>query len=78
MVKRAQVTLELALSICMAVILFLASAAIFLYLTERMVRRQQAYESSSSAYGRVQGAYVHADDVVQVDENALPGLDFFD
>lgn len=79
MVKRGQVTLELVFAFVLTIILFYASVTIFVYLNNRMVRRQQAYESSPF-YGRVAAADPDAKKKtdVQVDEAELFSLNFFD
>jgi uncharacterized protein (UPF0333 family) len=78
MVKRGQVTLELAFGFALAIILFYASVTLFLYLNNRMVERQQEYERGAKGRGRVAGTASSASADIQVDEAALPSLDFFD
>jgi len=74
--KYAQVTLELALAMSMVVLLFWATAQVFLYVNNRLVARQQYYESSPGGGRGVAGAH-DVDDEVQVDETILPEVDFF-
>lgn len=81
MVKRGQVTLELVFAFVLTIILFYASVTIFVYLNNRMVKRQQEYElGASGGRGRVAAADPDAKKKtdVQVDEAALPALNFFD
>ena len=74
--KYSQVTLELAFAMSLVVILFWATAQVFLYVNNRLIARQQYYESSSIS-GRATAGYYEADEEIQVDETDLPVLDFF-
>lgn len=71
-----QVTLEFAFGIVGVILLFWAAAEIFFYVNNRLVTRQQYYESSKD-YGRVKAAVHDGNQEVQVNEEELPGLDFF-
>jgi len=74
--KSAQVTLEFAFAIVGVILLFWAAAQIFFYVNNRLVTRQQYYESDKD-YGRKQAADPSVSKEVQVDEKKLPELDFF-
>ena len=74
--KYSQVTLELAFAMSVVVILFWATAQVFLYVNNRLIARQQYYESEPS-FGREEAGKYGVDNEIQVDENHLPGLDFF-
>jgi uncharacterized protein (UPF0333 family) len=45
----AQVSLEMAVAIVVVLIIFLGSIRLFLWVNSRLVLRQEAYESSTSA-----------------------------
>jgi hypothetical protein len=73
----AQVTLEFALAFVIVVILFWAIAQLFFYFNSQMVLREQYYESHPS-YGRKKAGNHDVNREVQVDEQELPGLNFWE
>ena len=75
-IKDSQVTLELAFTLSLIVLLFWAAAQSFLYVNNRLIIRQQYYESSEDM-GRQIAADVDTEDEIQVRERDLPELDFF-
>ncbi len=75
-IKKAQVTLEFAFAIVGVVLLFWAAAEIFFYVNNRLVTRQQYYESNVD-YGRKEAANPDLNQEIQVNEEELPQLDFF-
>lgn len=74
--KKGQVTLDFALALICILILFFASAVLFFWVNGQLVKRQQYYESQPD-YGRVKAAGINETKEIQVNEEALPKLDFF-
>ncbi len=71
-----QVTLEFAFAMVIVLLLFWAAVAIFLYVNNRLVIRQQYYESSPEC-GREIAADTATNWTVEVNEDELANLDFF-
>ena len=69
--KKGQATLEITVALVAVFTLLLGSTKILVWLNERMVLRQEAYESSRVAAGRTGSG------VVEVDESGFPELDIF-
>ena len=69
---KAQSTLEITVALVAVFILLLGSTKILVWLNERMVLRQEAYESSRVAAGKAAPGVE-----VQVNESAFPELDIF-
>lgn len=64
--KRGQVSLEMSLCLIAVIILFIASARLFVWLNNRFILRQESYENSrSSQPGEL------------VDDSQFPRLDIF-
>ena len=53
---QAQASLEVTVALIGALLLLFGSLKIFLWINDRLVRRQQAYESTRAAAGRSTGA----------------------
>ncbi len=68
--KKGQSSLEMAIAFVAVFILLLGSARIFVWLNQRMVTRQEAYEQTRIAAASNQPGRA-------VDESALPALDIF-
>ena len=68
--RKAQSTLEFTVALIAVVILLLGSVKIFVWMNERMVLRQEAYEDSRVPAGSDEPG-------VQVDETDFPALDIF-
>ena len=67
---KAQSTLEFTVALVAAFILLLGSVKLFVWLNERMVLRQEAYESTRVRAGQSFSTFL-------VQETDLPPLDFF-
>ena len=69
--NRAQAALETTLALICVIVLLFGALKIFFWLTERVVRRQEDFES-----GRVQAGSLPADGTgVYIDESEYPPLD---
>ncbi|MBU3934116.1 hypothetical protein KKD20_06880 [Patescibacteria group bacterium] len=68
--NKAQSTLEITVALIAVFILFLGSVKIFVWVNERMVLRQEAYEKTRVSAGS-------SNFEVQVDESDFPKLDIF-
>ena len=75
--KKAQATIELTLAfICFFLLLF-GTLKIFIWMNERMVRRQQDYEATRVAAGKLEPGQTLEDVGADLDESDYPRLDIF-
>jgi len=74
--KTGQATLELALAIVCIFILLLGSLKIFLWVNQRLVLRQEHYESSSD-YGRVKAGSSSEEVGLRESSSPYPKLNIF-
>ena len=72
---RAQVTLELTISIFLALILLVATARIFVWFSSRIVQRHSDYERTAVQAGSVE---VGSGEPVIINETNYPKLDIFE
>ena len=72
--KSAQVSLELGFALIAVFLLMWGGVAIFIWANNRLILRQEAYESSSD-YGRVKATAEGVSGEVLVNEAELPKLD---
>ena len=73
--KKAQVSLEIAFSLIAALLLLWGAVAIFIWANNRLIVRQESYESSPEQ-GRV--AAGNATEEVQIDESGYANMDILE